>query len=221
MTAMGDHAARAMYPVFVDLAGRRCVVIGGGPVAEGKVNGLLAAGALVTVVSPTLTPALADAARAGRIGHRRRAYHESDLAGAVLAFVATADVAVNAAVAADGRRRGLLVNAADDPRHCDFILPSVLRRGALAVAVSTGGASPALARAVRQEIERTIGDDYATLVDVAGDVRRALRAEGRTVDAATWSAALGDRRFRRLVARGAHAAARRRLRAHLTAVAAC
>ena len=207
----------ALYPVFLELAGRSCVVVGGGAVAEGKVNGLLAAGAVVSVVSPTLTDALREAARAGRIVHRCRVYRDGDLAGFALAFVATGDDAVNAAVAAEGRRRRVWVNAADDPAHCDFILPSVLRRGALAVAVSTGGASPALARVVREEIERHVGDDYTVLVDVAGDVRRALRAERRPVDAATWREALGDPRLRRLVARGDRAAARRRLRARLSA----
>jgi siroheme synthase-like protein len=203
--------------MFLEVAGRPCVVVGGGPIAESKVNGLLAAGAEVTVVSPMVTDALADAVRAGRIGHRRRVYRDGDLIGVALAFVATGDVGVNAAVAAEGRRRGVWVNAADDPAHCDFILPAVLRRGALAIAVSTGGASPALARAIREELERHLGDDYAALVDVAGEVRRALRTERRTADAATWRAALADPRFRRLVASGQRAAARRRLRARLCA----
>jgi len=201
--------------MFLEVAGRPCLVVGGGPIAEGKVTGLVAAGAEVTVISPTLTAGLAEAARAGRISHRRRAYRDGDLVGFTLAFVATGAVAVNVAVAAEGRRRGVLVNAADDPAHCDFILPAVLRRGALAVAVSTGGASPALARAVREELERHLGDDYAALVDVAGEVRRALRAERRTADAQAWRAALADPRFRRLVAGGQRAAARRRLRARL------
>ena len=130
------------YPLFLDVTGRRCVVVGGGPIAEGKVTGLLAAGADVTVVSPAVS------ARAGRGGargpdrHRARAYRDGDLAGAALAFAATGDVAVNAAVAAEGGRRGVWVNAADDPAHCDFILPSVVRRGALAVAVSTAAPAP-------------------------------------------------------------------------------
>ena len=205
----------ALYPMFLELAGRRCVVIGGGPIAEGKVSGLLAAGAEVTVVSPTVTDTLADLARSGRIGVRRRAYRDGDLIGAALAFAATGDSAVNAAVAAEGRRHAIWVNAADDPAHCDFILPAVVRRGALAIAVSTGGASPALARAIREELEHTIGADYAALVDVAGDVRRALRAEGRAVAGETWRSARADRRFRRLVARGQRAAAHRRLRAQL------
>jgi siroheme synthase-like protein len=205
----------APYPLFVDLAGRHCVVIGGGRVAETKVSGLLAAGATVTVVSPSVTGALAEAARAGRIRLERRVYQEGDLAEVALAFAATGETAVNAAVAAEGRRRRVWVNAADDPAHCDFILPAIVRRGALAIAVSTGGASPALARVIREELERTIGDEYGVLVDVVGDVRETLRAEGRAVGADTWRAALADPRLRRLVARGRHGAARRYLRSQL------
>jgi len=205
------------YPVFVELAGRRCVVIGGGPVAERKVAGLRDAGAAVTVVSPTLTPALATLARARAIAHRARVYEDGDLAGAALACVATGAAAVNAGVAAEGRRRGVWVNAADDPAHCDFILPSVLRRGALAVAVSTGGASPALARVVREDLEGQLGEDYATLVDVAGAVRRMLRTAQRSADAGRWAQALRDPTVRRLAAAGRRAAARRALRARLEA----
>ena len=207
----------ALYPLFVELAGRTCLVVGGGPVAETKVEGLLAAGAEVTVVSPGLTDGLAAAARAGRISHRRRPYQDDDLAGFALAFATTGDSAVNAAVAAEGRGRGVWVNAADDPAHCDFILPAVLRRGALSVAVSTGGASPALAGTIRDELARHLGDDYAALVDVAGEVRRALRAEHRRVDARAWREALSDPEVRRLVAGGRRADACRRLRARLEA----
>lgn len=207
-----------LYPIFVEIAGRACLVVGGGSVAETKVGGLLAGGAQVTIVSPGLTDALAAAARAGRVGHRRRPYQDGDLAGFALAFATTGDPAVNAAVAAEGQRRGVWVNAADDPAHCDFILPAILRRGALAVAVSTGGASPALAGAVRDEIDRHLGDDYVALVDIAGEVRRALRAEHRRVDPRAWRAALADARFRSLVATGRSVAAGRWLRARLEAV---
>jgi siroheme synthase-like protein len=208
------------YPLFVDLAGRSCLVIGGGPIAAGKVKGLLAAGAAVTVVSPTLVDALADAVRAGRIACRDRPYRDGDLAGFALAFAATGDVAINAAVAGEGRRTGVWVNAVDDPAHCDFIVPAVLRRGALTVAVSTGGASPALARAVREELEHHLGDEYAALVDVAGEVRRALRLGQRRVDARAWHDALNDPRFRRLVTEGRRALASHRLRARLEAACA-
>jgi uroporphyrin-III C-methyltransferase / precorrin-2 dehydrogenase / sirohydrochlorin ferrochelatase len=182
----------AGYPLVVELAGRPCVVIGGGGVAQRKVDGLLAAGAVVRVVSPTLTDGLAALARAGRIAHVPRRYRRGDLAGSVLAFVAVGDRRVAAAVCREGRRRGVWVNAADDPARCDFVLPSVLRRGRLLVAVSTAGASPALARVVREEIERQLPAEYATLTDTVAEVRRDLRARGRSPDGATWNRALAD-----------------------------
>ena len=183
---------RAHYPIFLDLADRLCVVVGGGPIAEGKVRGLLAAGARVTVVSPTLAPALAALAAEGRIAHRARAYVPGDLAGAALALAASGDRAVSAAVLAEGRERGVWVNSADDPERCDFFLPAVLRRGALAIAVSTGGASPALTRAVRDELERSVPPELGGLVDVVAEVRRDLRERAGPVTAETWGRALED-----------------------------
>jgi siroheme synthase-like protein len=199
-----------LVPLFVELAGRRCLVLGGGGVAARKVDGLLAAGAAVTVISPDVTPALAALAAEHRVEHVARGYAPGDLAGFALAFAATDDGAINAAVAAEGRRFGVWVNAADDPAHCDFILPSVLRRGALTVAVSTGGASPALARVIREEIEACVPAGYAALADVAGDVRCSLRARRHAADAETWVSAL-DGEVRRLAAAGRVAEARRRL----------
>lgn len=200
----------SLFPLFVELAGRRCLVLGGGAVAARKVDGLLAAGAAVTVISPDVTPALAALAAERRVEYVARGYAPGDLDGYALAFAATDDGAINAAVAAEGRRLGVWVNAADDPAHCDFILPSVLRRGALTVAVSTGGASPALARVVREEIEACVPAGYAALADVAGDVRRSLRARRHAADAQTWVRAL-DGEVRRLAAAGRVAEARRRL----------
>jgi precorrin-2 dehydrogenase/sirohydrochlorin ferrochelatase len=199
----------AHYPIFLDLADRPCVVVGGGPIAEGKVRGLLAAGGRVTVVSPTLTPALAVLAAEGRVAHHARPYAAGDLAGATLALAASGDRAVSAAVLAEGRARGVWVNSADDPARCDFFLPAVLRRGALTVAVSTGGASPALTRAVRDELERFFPPELAGLVEVVAAVRHDLRARAMPVSAEVWSAALADELARLWpAARGAEARAR-------------
>lgn len=180
----------ASYPLVVDLTSRRCVVIGGGPVAERKVDGLLQAGAIVTVVSPNLTARLTALGAQRRITHRARRYRSGDLSGTTLAFEATGDRRVALAVAREGRRRRVWVNAADDPEHCDFFLPSVLRRGPLLVAVATGGASPALARAVREEIERLLPGASAALAETVAEVRRDLRARGLHADADTWNRAL-------------------------------
>jgi len=166
----------AYYPAFLDLRGRRCLVVGGGDVAERKVSGLLDAGATVCVVSPMLTEGLAVLVAAGVVEHRARRFRRHDTRSAALVVAATGDVAVDDAVAAASRRVRALVNVVDRPAACDFILPSVLRRGDLQIAVSTGGKSPALAREIRRRLEAEIGDDYGELVASVGRARARLRA---------------------------------------------
>lgn len=202
------------YPVMLDLEGHACLVVGGGVVAAGKIASLLEAGARVTVVSPVLGPAVLDIARAERLRWWPREYTEGDVVGFTLVMVATDDRAVNARVATEARARAVWVNCADDPAHCDFILPSVLRRGPLTVAVSTGGASPTVARMVREELEAVLPADYVALTEVVADVRRALRERGVALDAERWRAAL-DGELKRLVAAGRPAEARDRLRERL------
>lgn len=198
------------YPVFLQLAGRPCLVIGGGNVAETKVNGLLAADADVTLIAPDLTPALRDLVSAGRLRHLQRDYHDGDVDGYDLCFVATDDGAVNAAVAAKGKRRRVWVNAADDPANCDFILPAVVRQGQVVVAASTGGASPALARRLREELADFLSEDYGPLADLLADVRADLKRRRITVDPDAWQRAL-DARLRALVAQRRPEEARRHL----------
>ena len=199
------------YPVLLDLTGRRCVMIGGGVIAERRVDALATAGAYVIVISPRLTPALAALAAEGRIEHEARGYREGDLAGADLAFVATAAGEVNAAVAREARERQIWVNAADDPARCTFILPALVRRGDLTVAVATGGSSPALARAIREELEAYLTDDYATLAAIAAEARKEVRASGRPVTAEAWRRALGPEVRRLIVERGREDAKHRML----------
>jgi len=189
------------YPIFLNIEGRRCVVIGGGPVAERKVEGLLRDGASVTVISPSLTKSLESLANEENIRHLARDYREGDLADYQLAFAVTGDDGVNAAVAREGRERGVWVNAADDPAHCDFILPSVLRRGELVVAVATGGSSPALSRVIREELESYFSEDYATIAAIAAEVRRELKDRSVNPKAEDWRQALGNG-LRRLIAAG-------------------
>ena len=202
------------YPVSVDLTGRACLVVGGGAVALRKAVGLIEAGARVTVVSPSLTPPLLDLAAEAGVHWRPRAYAPGDTVGFILVMVATGDLAVNAAVAAECRERGVWVNCADDPARCDFILPSVFRRGAVTVAVSTGGATPTMARLVREELDAFLPDDIGALTEVVGSVRRSLSEGGVSLDAARWRQAL-DGELRRLVAAGRTAEARARLRERL------
>jgi siroheme synthase-like protein len=209
----------AYYPIFLELTGRPCVVVGGGPVAERKVDGLLGAGATVTVISSAVTPRLAALTAAGRIRHVARDYRASDLDGQQLAFVATDDGQVNGEVAEEARAKGIWVNAADDPANCAFILPSVLRRGALQVAVATGGASPALSRAIREELEGYFTEDYAALADLAAEVRRELGGSARRPGPEAWHRALGQPDVRPLLGDGCREEARDRLLAHLRATA--
>jgi siroheme synthase-like protein len=151
--------SKTVYMACLDVAGRRCLVVGGGPVGAEKAAGLLAAGARVTVVSPEL----GEAAAALEIEWRARRYRRSDLRGMFLVIAATSDGAVNGRVHRDAERRGMLCNVADVPALCNFILPAVHREGPITVAVSTGGASPALAKRLRSEIAELVGPEHAAL----------------------------------------------------------
>jgi precorrin-2 dehydrogenase/sirohydrochlorin ferrochelatase len=168
------------FPAFLDLRGRHCLVVGGGTVGERKARELLACGARVSVVSPTITPGLAELAGAGRVVHRARRFLRWDVRGCAVVIAATGDPRVDTAVAAAARRRHALVNVVDRPAHCDFISPSVLRRGELQIAVSTGGRSPALAREIRRRLERQFGADLGRRVEEAGRKRLRARASART-----------------------------------------
>jgi siroheme synthase-like protein len=202
------------YPISLELGGRRCVVVGGGVVAERRIEGLLAVGAVVTVIGPAVTPAVAGMAAVGRIRYERRPYQPGDLEGAVIALVAVDDPAVTAAVAAEAHARGVWLNAADDAAHCDFMLPAVVRRGVLTVAVASGGASPALTRALREHLDGALGSEWTALGELAAAARVELRAAGRAADADAWRRALGSD-VRGLLAAGHVDEARERLRDRL------
>jgi siroheme synthase-like protein len=167
------------YPInLVRLKERRCIVVGGGEIARRKVESLLEAGAQqVVVISPRLSDGLAPLRRQGRIRHLSRAYRSGDLEGAFLVIATTDDPAVNRAVWQEAEARGMLVNVADDPDHCNFIVPSTLRRGDLVIGVSTGGQSPALAASLRRELERAFGPEYAAFLELAGGLRDRVTRE--------------------------------------------
>jgi len=171
------------FAAFLDLRGRRCLVVGGGAVGERKVRELLDCGAQVSVVSPTLTPPLAALVAARRVVHRPRRFLRWDVRGCAVVIAATGDARVDTAVAAEARRRHALVNVVDRPSHCDFISPSVLRRGELQVAVSTGGRSPALAREIRRRLEPFFSADLGEVVERVGRERAKARAAAPTAAA--------------------------------------
>ena len=200
----------AYYPIFLELKGRPCLVVGGGSVAARKVEGLLAAGARVTVVSPSLDPDLAKLVSERRIVHVDRPYQHIDFKGYAVVIAATDDAAMNERVAADARQSGVLVNVVDKPALCDFIVPSVVRRGDVVLAVSTGGLSPALARWLREEMESYLSEDFERLAQLLAEVRVELRERGVSVAPDAWQGAI-DGGLRDLVTAGRHDEARARL----------
>ncbi len=165
------------YPVFVRLEDRHCLVVGGGTVGERKVLDLLEAGARVTVVSPELTPVLADLAAKGELIHLQEDFQEEQAQGMALVIGATDDMEVNARVSAAAQVRNIWVNIVDQPDLCTFIVPAQVRRGELTLAISTGGASPALARKIREELEQHFGPEYGPYLALMQAVRsRVLEA---------------------------------------------
>lgn len=165
------------YPAYLDLRGHPCVVIGGGEIAERKITTLLDAGARVTVVSPTLTAALAGLADTHEIVHHPRPYRRGDLAGAWLAYAAVGDDIVHAAIAAEAAEARVFLNVVDRPQLCSFIVPAILDRDPVSIAVSTGGASPALAKRLAAELAKTVGPEWRLAAMVLGALRTRV-AEG-------------------------------------------
>ena len=168
----------AFFPICLDIADRHCVVIGGGRVAERKVASLVECGAAVTVVSPELTEPLRCLADQGTINWVARPYQPGDLAGAFLVIAATDDAGVQEAVHAEAEAGNILLNVADVPKWCNFILPATTRQGELTIAVSTAGKSPALARRLREEFDQAFGIEYAVLVELLGELRQVVLARG-------------------------------------------
>jgi precorrin-2 dehydrogenase/sirohydrochlorin ferrochelatase len=201
------------FPVALEVAGRRCVVVGGGTEAEHRARALLDCDADVLVLAAAPVAGLVDLHRRGRLILVPRPYFRGDLAGAFL--VVAADAGSTPAVFAEADDRGVLCHAVDDPAHCHFAMPSVLRRGELTVAVSTGGRAPALAKRLRHRLEEEVPAEYGALVDLLADARAESLAS-RPRDFATWArrwqAALADLdHLLALLAEGRRDEARRRV----------
>ncbi len=163
------------YPVFLDLTDKACTVIGGGDIAERKIRNLLECHARVTVVSPVATPVIHEWAKRGELQWLEREYQAGDLKGSILAIAATDREEVNQAVAGEAATEGVILNVVDKPALCSFIAPSVVRRGEVTVAISTGGASPALARKLRESLEGSDALDYADLAGILSSARKELK----------------------------------------------
>jgi precorrin-2 dehydrogenase/sirohydrochlorin ferrochelatase len=171
-SCVSDMLATPLYVACLKLRDRRCVVVGGGEVGLEKVEGLLACDGHVTLIAPEAVPALRELAAEGSIRWERRAYAGAqDVEGAFLVIASTDDTDVNIRVYEDAERRSMLVNVVDVPPLCNFILPAIVRTGPLAIAISTAGASPALAKRMKREVSELFGDEYATLAILLNDAR--------------------------------------------------
>jgi precorrin-2 dehydrogenase/sirohydrochlorin ferrochelatase len=168
----------SLFPIFVKLEGRLIVVVGGGNIAETKIPGVLAAGARIRLIAPSVTPQIAEWVRFGKIDWLPKEFEAADLSGAFLVIAATSTPGVNEAVFREAEANGTLCNAVDDLEHCHFYYGAVVQRGDLQIAISTNGQSPALAQRLRKELELELGPEYEVWLQWLGAAREALRASG-------------------------------------------
>jgi precorrin-2 dehydrogenase / sirohydrochlorin ferrochelatase len=180
------------YPIALVLDGKPCLVVGGGEIADGKLDALLLAGAVVKVVSPEVRPRIAALAAEGQITLHRRSYRPSDLDATYLAIAATDDRPLNARVVTEARAAGILTQAVDDIPYCDFFAMAIVRRGDLQLGISTNGRSPAFARWMRERLDTELPAEYGDLLAVLGDVRETIKASGPIPAYEHWQAAITD-----------------------------
>jgi len=178
------------YPIFLNVLGKRCLVVGGGEVALRKVKALLECGANVEVISPDLCPKLSELAKAKTIKVHDKEYEPGDIKNSFLTIAATDNDGTNQKVADEARRQGTLVNVVDSPEQSNFIVPAYLRRGDLTIAVSTAGGSPALARKIKSRLEQDFGEEYTALTNLVKEVRTELKKKAITVSSEDWQRAL-------------------------------
>jgi precorrin-2 dehydrogenase/sirohydrochlorin ferrochelatase len=165
-----------LFPIFMKLEGKRCLVVGAGKVGEAKIGGLIDTGARVHVIALVANEAIHEWSKAGKIALELRAFTAGDLDGTFLAVVATASRSLNGSIFREAQRRGVLCNVVDDPEYCDFYYPAVVQRGDLQIAISTSGQSPSLAQKLRQQLERQFGPGYAQWVAELGETRKLVLA---------------------------------------------
>lgn len=185
-----ESKPRPYYPIFLNLQGKKCVVVGGGNVALRKVKTLLECGADITVISPKPHAEISKLFKSKAIQLVQRSYKPGDLRGAVLSIAATHVKEINHKVAEESKKNGIPVNVVDDLEPSDFIMPSSFRRGNLSVAVSTSGMSPALAKKIRAKLEKKIGMEYAYLLSLVAEIRSEIKKKRLRVSARTWQESL-------------------------------
>jgi precorrin-2 dehydrogenase/sirohydrochlorin ferrochelatase len=168
--------AMSLFPMFVKLEGRLVLMVGAGPVGEGKIESLLVSGATVRVIAPQATPRVREWAREGRIQWEAREYKPADFAGVFIAIAATGSATLHDEIYAEAKSRGVLFNAVDEPERCDFYFPAVVRRGDLQIAISTGGLSPALAQRLRKQLEEQFGPEWEEWLAKLGRTRDELKS---------------------------------------------
>ena len=178
------------YPIFLNIQGKKCTVIGGGKVAVRKVRMLLNHGPKLTVISPKPDPEMVRLSQERLIRLLRRDYRRGDLQGSALAIAATDAEEINHRAVREAKRNGILVNVVDDPGSSDFIIPSFFKRGDLTVAVSTAGKSPAFAKKIRRKLERSLGREYASLLSLVSEARSVVKEKGHAIDGEVWQKAL-------------------------------
>jgi precorrin-2 dehydrogenase/sirohydrochlorin ferrochelatase len=171
-----------LFPMFMKLEGRSCLVVGAGAIGEPKIESLLTSGASVRVIAPQVSPAVAEWARTGAIVWEAREFKATDFDGVFLVIAATSSREVNGAIFHEAQQRNILCNVVDDPEYCDFYYPAVVRRGDLQLAISTNGHSPALAQRIRRELETQFGPEYGEWLEELGKIRQQLFASGMNPD---------------------------------------
>ncbi|MXZ89973.1 MAG: bifunctional precorrin-2 dehydrogenase/sirohydrochlorin ferrochelatase [Chloroflexi bacterium] len=180
------------YPVYLNLAGKRCVILGGGTIAQGKIAALRDAGADITIISPEATDGIKRAAQRGDVAFEQRPYREGDLEGAFIAVAATNVWHVNRQIFEEAEAKGVLLNVVDDPDQCTFIAPSIVRRDPITLAVSTGGASPALARKMRETLAEAPALKWADLAGALGRARRIIKEQRTVIDPTRWQCVITE-----------------------------
>lgn len=180
------------YPVYLNLAGKRCVIFGGGRIAQGKIGALRQAGAIITVISPDATPGIRRAADEGAVDWIVRKYQPGDLEGSFIAVAATNVWYVNREIFEEAERLGVLLNVVDDPDLCSFIAPSIVKRDPVTLAISTGGASPALARKIRETLAGDPNLRWADLAPVLSEARKDIKERRVVVDPERWQCCITE-----------------------------